>query len=118
MEGERWFGADVAIVIFWALAFMVGTVQGGIQATSRAVYARMIPPENSGEYFGFFEIFGRFAAILGPFLYATVLSITGRPPLAIISIMFVFLVGLIILICGKKHLKLRPAREERESVAA
>jgi len=111
LEDERWFGADVAIVIFWALAFMVGTVQGGIQATSRAVYARLIPPENSGEYFGFFEIFGRFAAILGPFLYATVLSITGRPPFAILSIMFVFLVGLIILLSGKKHLNLRPVRE-------
>jgi len=113
----RWFGADVAIVMFWILAFMVGTVQGGIQATSRAVYARMIPPENSGEYFGFYEIFGRFAAILGPFLYATVLSITGRPPLAIISIMFVFLVGLVILLFGKKHLKLRPAKEGDAAVS-
>jgi len=111
LEGERWFGADVAIVIFWALAFTVGTVQGGIQATSRAVYARLIPPENSGEYFGFFEIFGRFAAILGPFLYATILGATGRPYFAILSIAFVFIVGLTILICGKKHLRLRPARE-------
>ena len=111
MEGERWFGADVAIMMFWALAFMVGTVQGGIQATSRAIYARLIPPENSGEYFGFFEIFGRFAAILGPFLYATILSITGRPYFAMLSIVFVFIVGLVLLIYGKKHLKLRPARE-------
>ena len=107
----RWFGADVAIIIFWALAFMVGTVQGGIQATSRAVYARLIPPENSGEYFGFFEIFGRFAAILGPFLYATILSITGRPYFAILSIAFVFIIGLIILLSGKKHLQLSPAKE-------
>jgi len=111
MEGERWFDADVAIIIFWALAFMVGTVQGGIQATSRAIYARLIPPENSGEYFGFFEIFGRFAAILGPFLYATILGITGRPYLAMLSIVFVFILGLVLLIYGKKHLKLRPARE-------
>jgi UMF1 family MFS transporter len=109
----RWFGANVAIAIFWALAVMVGTVQGGIQATSRAVYARLIPPEHSGEYFGFFEIFGRFAAILGPFLYATILTITGRPPFAILSIMFVFLVGLTILLIGKKHLQLRPAKEIR-----
>ena len=105
----RWFGANVAIIIFWALAFMVGTVQGGIQATSRAVYARMIPPENSGEYFGFFEIFGRFAAILGPFLYATILAVTQRPYIAILSIAFVFIIGLIILFAGKKHLNLKLA---------
>jgi len=111
MEGERWFGADVAIMMFWALAFMVGTVQGGIQATSRAIYARLIPPENSGEYFGFFEIFGRFAAILGPFLYATILGITGRPYFAILSIALVFIVGLVLLLYGRKHLRLRPARE-------
>ena len=109
----RWFGANVAIMIFWALAFMVGTVQGGIQATSRAIYARLIPPENSGEYFGFYEIFGRFAAILGPFLYATILSITGRPYFAILSIAFVFIVGLVLLLSGRKHLKLRPAKEAK-----
>jgi len=108
---EYWFGENVAIILFWALAFMVGTVQGGIQATSRAVYGRLVPPENSGEYFGFFEIFGRFAAILGPFLYATILSVTGRPSVSILSIIVIFLVGLVILLFGKKHLKLRPARE-------
>ncbi|MCL2558264.1 MAG: MFS transporter [Treponema sp.] len=108
MEDGRWFGAEVAIIIFWALAFTVGTVQGGIQATSRAVYARLIPPEHSGEYFGFFEIFGRFAAILGPFLYAVILGATRRPSFAILAIAALFLVGLVILIIGKKHLNLRP----------
>jgi UMF1 family MFS transporter len=99
------FGHNVAIVLFWVLAFLVGTVQGGIQATSRAVYGRLIPPDNSGEYFGFFEIFGRFAAILGPFLYATVLVATGRPSVSILSIVATFLIGLSILIYGKKHIK-------------
>ncbi|MCL2217375.1 MAG: MFS transporter [Defluviitaleaceae bacterium] len=111
---ENWFGYGVGMVMFWALAFMVGTVQGGIQATSRAVYGRLVPPENSGEYFGFFEIFGRFAAILGPFLYATVLAITGRPSVSILSIIFIFLIGLTILLVGKKHLNLRPAKESAE----
>jgi UMF1 family MFS transporter len=99
------FGNDVGVVLFWILAFLVGTVQGGIQATSRAVYGRLIPADNAGEYFGFFEIFGRFAAILGPFLYATVLSFTGKPSLSILSIIFTFVIGLTILIHGKKYIR-------------
>ena len=109
---EYWFGVDVATILFWALAFMVGTVQGGIQATSRAVYGRMVPPESAGEYFGFFEIFGRFAAILGPFLYQLMLGITGRPSVSILSIIVIFITGLVILVAGKKHIKLRPASED------
>ena len=99
-----WFDRDVAIILFFALAFMVGTVQGGIQALSRSTFARLVPPENAGEYFGFYEIFGRFAAILGPALYALVLHLTGRPPISIISIGIVFIVGLTILLAGRRHL--------------
>lgn len=102
----EWFGENVALIIFWVLATMVGTVQGGIQAISRSTYARLVPPENSGEYFGFFEIYGRFSTILGPFIYATVLNITGRPSISILSIIFIFLTGLIILLAGRRHLKL------------
>jgi len=102
---HRWFGHDVALVLFWTLAFLVGTVQGGIQATSRAVFGRMIPPNNSGEYFGFFEIFSRFAAILGPFLYATILSLTGRASFSILSIILVFILGMSVLLYGKKYIK-------------
>jgi len=100
----NWFDQSVAIIIFWALAFMVGTVQGGIQAISRSTFARLVPPENSGEYFGFFEIYGRFSTIIGPFLYATVLGITGVPSFSILSIIIIFLVGLIILAARRKHL--------------
>ena len=100
----NWFDESVAILIFWALAFMVGTVQGGIQAISRSTFGRLVPPEHSGEYFGFFEIYGRFSTILGPFLYATILTITGIPSIAILSIILIFLTGLIILVAGRKHL--------------
>ncbi|MDR2183826.1 MAG: MFS transporter [Clostridiales bacterium] len=99
-----WFDVDTAIIIFFVLAFMVGTVQGGIQAISRSTFGRLIPPESSGEYFGFYEIFGRFAAILGPGLYALVLHLTGRPSFSIISIGAVFVIGLTILLAGRKHL--------------
>jgi len=100
-----WFGTDVAIILFWILAFLVGTVQGGIQAISRSCFGRLVPPENSGEYFGFFEIFSRFSAILGPFLYATILRMTGRASFSILSTVLLFIVGLVILIFSRKHLK-------------
>jgi len=100
---KAWFGVDTAVVLFWILACMVGTVQGGIQAISRSYYCQMIPPENAGEFFGFFDIFGKFAAVLGPLLYAMVRKITDSPALAILSIVALFLAGLIMLGVGTKH---------------
>jgi len=96
------FGKDVATIMFFALACLVGTVQGGIQAISRSYYCQMIPPENSGEFFGFFDIFGKFAAVLGPLLYGIIRVVTGSPAYAILSIIALFLIGLVMLnICGK-----------------
>ena len=100
---QQFFGTGTAVILFWILACMVGTVQGGIQAISRSYYCQMIPPENSGEFFGFFDIFGKFAAVLGPLLYALVRRITGSPAFAILSIVALFLVGLILLSVGKKY---------------
>jgi len=100
---QQFFGTGTAVILFWILACMVGTVQGGIQAISRSYYCQMIPPENSGEFFGFFDIFGKFAAVLGPLLYALVRRITGSPAFAILSIVALFLVGLILLSAGKKY---------------
>jgi len=91
--------------MFWVMAVMVGTVQGGIQAISRSTFARLVPPEQAGEYFGFFEIFGRFAAIIGPATYSFVLIITGRGSLAVVSITLLFVVGLVVLAKGRKYLK-------------
>jgi len=99
-----WFGTDEALILFFVLAILVGTVQGGIQALSRSIYGRLIPPEQSGEYFGFFEVFSRFAAILGPFLYALVLSTTGRASFSILSTVIIFFIGLTILLIGRKHI--------------
>ncbi|MFV0412257.1 MAG: MFS transporter [Oscillospiraceae bacterium] len=101
---EGFFGTDVALVLFWILAGLVGTVQGGIQAISRSYYGKLVPPENSGEYFGFFDIFGKFAAVLGPALYALTKTRTGRSSLSILSIIPLFLIALVILIAGRKHL--------------
>lgn len=94
-----------AEMIFWFLAVMVGTVQGGIQAISRSFFGKLVPPERSGEYFGFFDIFGKFAAVVGPALYALVKGVTGRSSLSILSIILLFAVAFAILSSGKKYFK-------------
>ncbi|MCL1839257.1 MAG: MFS transporter [Propionibacteriaceae bacterium] len=91
-------------VLFWVLAILVGTVQGGIQALSRSFFGKLVPPKNSGEFFGFFEIFGKFAAIMGPLLYALTKGITGRSSLSILSIVLLFLIAFLILVVGRKHM--------------
>jgi UMF1 family MFS transporter len=63
---------------FYILAVIIGMVQGGIQALSRSYYARLIPIEQSGEFYGFYNMLGRFAAIIGPALMGTVGLIARR----------------------------------------
>lgn len=101
---EELFSVGVAQGLFWLLAFLVGTVQGGIQAISRSHYGKLVPPKNSGEFFGFFDIFGKFATVLGPALYAITKSITGRSSFSILSIVVLFLAALAILIFRRKDM--------------
>lgn len=102
---RRLFGVGTATLLFWILAVLVGTVQGGIQATSRSYFAKIVPPENSGEFFGFFDIFGKFAAILGPAFYSFTRTVTGSSAYAILSIALLFVLALIIFAVGKKHMR-------------
>ncbi|MFR7670514.1 MAG: MFS transporter [Collinsella sp.] len=60
---------------------MVGLFQGGVQALSRSYFGRIIPKEKSNEYYGFFDIFGRYASVMGTFLVSVVTSLTGNPSL-------------------------------------
>jgi UMF1 family MFS transporter len=99
------FGMGTARALFWTVAILVGTVQGGIQATSRSHFAKIVPPENSGEFFGFFDIFGKFASILGPALYATIRNLTGSPAYAILSITLLFVAALFVFGVGGKYMK-------------
>ena len=99
-----WFGVDVAIIFFFALAVLVGTSQGGIQALSRSCYARLIPPDQSGEYFGFFEIFTRFSSIIGPAVYGLILAVTGRASFAILPTIALFAVGFFFVLLNRKNL--------------
>lgn len=82
---------------FYLLAGLVGMVQGGTQALSRSLFASMIPAHRSGEFFGFFSVFEKFAGIFGPLLFAVSLGITGSSRNAILSVIFFFVVGAILL---------------------
>jgi len=82
---------------FYFLAFAIGLAQGGIQALSRSLYARMIPRERAAEFFGFYNMLGKFAAILGPFMMGWVAALTGSPRLGILSLLILFLSGALVL---------------------
>ncbi|EQD51075.1 major facilitator superfamily MFS_1 [mine drainage metagenome] len=82
---------------FYALAAVVGLVQGGTQALSRSLYARLIPKEKSAEFFGFYGMIGKFSAIVGPFLVALTESWTGNVRIAIGSIIVLFALGTVLL---------------------
>lgn len=82
---------------FFALAFMVGTVQGGSQALSRSLFARMIPKHKSSEYFGFFSVFEKFAGIAGPALFAASVTIFGSSRAAVLSVILFFIAGAVVL---------------------
>jgi UMF1 family MFS transporter len=78
---------------FLLLAFLVGMVQGGTQAISRSLFASMIPKERSGEFFGFFAVFEKFAGVFGPAIIAVVISLTGSTRLSLLSIISFFILG-------------------------
>ena len=78
---------------FWVLAVAVGCFQGGIQALSRSYFAKIIPENASGEYFGLFDICGKGASFLGTMLIGVVTQITGKQNLGVAAISIMFVVG-------------------------
>ncbi|MCF8018847.1 MAG: MFS transporter [Vallitaleaceae bacterium] len=80
----------------FVLGGLIGSAQGGIQALSRSYFAKIIPKNNSNEFFGFYNIFGKFAAIIGPTLMALVATITGVTRYSILAIIPLFILGLIL----------------------
>ena len=91
--------------LFWAMAILVGTMQGGIQAVSRSYFGKLVPKKRSNEYFGFFDIFGKFATVIGPLLYALVGGWTGRSSWGALGLLLLFLMGFIILLLARKPLE-------------
>jgi len=96
---------------FYALAIVIGLVQGGVQSLSRSLYARIVPGNKAAEFFGFYNIMGKFATVLGPLLVAMVSGITGDPRLAILSIIVLFAIGGILLLFVDETEAQRVARE-------
>jgi UMF1 family MFS transporter len=82
---------------FYALAVVIGLVQGGIQSLSRSLFARLIPPERAGEFFGFYNMLGKFAAVIGPVLMGWVGVLSGSPRIAILSVAVLFVLGALLL---------------------
>jgi UMF1 family MFS transporter len=82
---------------FFVLAFLVGMVQGGSQALSRSLFARMTPPAKSSEYFSFFAVFEKFAGIFGPALFAASVSLFQSSRAAVLSIILFFIAGAVVL---------------------
>jgi UMF1 family MFS transporter len=115
--GERWgvkrsillaIGIYVLVILgasrmdrveeFYLLAAVIGLVQGGIQALSRALYASLIPAGQTAEFFGFFNMVGKFAAVLGPILVGLTAALTGDSRLSLIPISLLFLTGAALLL--------------------
>jgi len=82
---------------FMAMAIIIGLVQGGVQSLSRSLFGRLVPAGKAGEFFGFYNLMGKAAAILGPTLTGIVALMTDDSRLAILSIVILFVIGAIFL---------------------
>ena len=85
------------VVHFFVLAFLIATVQGGAQALSRAMFARMIPRDRTSEFFGFYAVSERFATVFGPAVFTISVMVTGNSKSAIIAILGLFVAGAYVL---------------------
>ena len=81
---------------FWVLAFVVGMFQGGVQALSRSHFAKIIPPEKSGEYFGLFDICGKGASFLGTMIVSVGSQLTGSANVGVGSLIVLFIIGFVL----------------------
>ena len=88
-------------VEFWILAILVGMFQGGIQALSRSYYGKIIPKDHANEYYGFYDIFGKTASVLGTFLVATTTAATGNASFGVLSIAVLLAAALVLLLVQK-----------------
>ncbi len=78
----------------YILAAVIGLVQGGIQALSRSMFSHLIPQEKSAEFFGFYNVVGKAAAVFGPMMMGTITYLSGNPRLGILSVALLFFAGM------------------------
>lgn len=92
------FGVFMTVELhFYLLAVAIGLFQGGIQALSRSYYSRLIPANKDAQFYGFFNMLGKFAAIIGPLLIGIVSALTGSERLSILSLIILFAAGGVLL---------------------
>ena len=82
---------------FYILAIAIGLVQGGVQSLSRSFYAKIIPPESAAEFFGFYNMLGKFAAVIGPFMMGWVSVVSGNARYSILAVIALFVAGAAVL---------------------
>ncbi len=82
-----------SIAEFWVLAVVVGLVQGGVQSLSRSLFGRFVPPGRAAEYFGFYNLMGKFATVLGPLLVGATAALTHDSRAGISSLLLLFVSG-------------------------
>ena len=104
-----YFGTDP--IVFWVIGMLAGVGMGSAQSTARSMYGQFIPEEKKSEMYGFYALTGKVAAILGPFVYGTVLLLAGGLGIvmahrtAMLSILLFFVIALIILIRVRQPVK-------------
>lgn len=86
------FGLDTELD-FWVISILVATSQGGLQGLSRSHFGKMIPKDKSNEFFGFYDIFGKFSAIMGPALFGLFGQLTGKSQYGVLGILMLFIAG-------------------------
>jgi len=92
-----WASIMTTAIEFYFLALMIGLAQGGVQALSRSLYARMIPEARTAEFFGFYNMLGKFAVIIGPVMMGWVGVVSGNSRTGILSILILFGLGLTVI---------------------
>lgn len=90
-----------SLTAFIILGLLVGTAQGGVQSLSRSLFGQLIPKERANEFFGFYNIFGKFAAVVGPFLVGIIAQLTGNSLDGVFALIILFIIGGILLMFVK-----------------
>ena len=93
-----WGSLMQAVWEFYALAVIIGLVQGGVQALSRSLYSRLIPADRAAELYGFYNMVGKSAAVIGPVMMGWLGVLTGSPRVAILSLLILFVGGFLLLL--------------------
>ena len=100
------------------MAAAIGCVQGAIQAMSRSYYGRLIPADRASEFFGFYNMMGKFAAVLGPFLMGATALLTGNSRSAILSVAMLFFGGAIMLAFATRSTARHAGRQHRNLLSS